>query len=565
MDETHHRCVRSSPNCSIPFAGRPGTGANFVYGPDQPTYYSSFFQIVESNFVVREISGSYNCKTSKGNIFDITSAGYAKCIRVIAHDGYCQGVVDGFRVGDNSGQELAYCMSYGNSGSGFYRTFSTNTIHFICCTAINNKQYGFTGSGNHTHYNCYAKGNKSGDFNPEWGWNYQVHWNASNDGTLDGLLAGIGMKYAANYRDITTDAFGRPLSGEVVSGFVSGEYFGRSPYPRYVYTVQPYMDFFSTPTKSFNYSAFGYVSVDPSESYNYRVLISGEDLLHSGENTFVVLEGYTGYAHLVHASIGERSGESWEFATAPTELTFGGRQDWELTEPSVEMSKIGALSEPVNFHIEPGTDYLIHMMFSGEHSRCGKNVGRMASAYSSGETDYTLSQEFPYSGLTAIHYYVSTIYLDTFSGEVSGEVRPYPDWNYDVVGNPQSMALDAEWSVGAAAPQDWELSGEVEFYQSPIEILRDMSGETKQVEFYQSPIEILRDMSGETKLVDFYQSPIEILRGYPKTRAYQSVVEVMSCFSGENIGKLYQMPVEVLSSRSQAGGANTSRMFVISS
>jgi len=88
-----------------------------------------------------------------------------------------------------------------------------------------------------------------------------------------------------------------------------------------------------------------------------------------------------------------------------------------------------------------------------------------------------------------------------------------------------------------------------------------MSGEGN---FYQTPVEVLREYSGEC-YGEFYQTSVEVLRHNPYIRSYQSVIEVMSNFSGENIGKLYQMPVEILSARSPSGGTNTSRMFVISS
>lgn len=104
-----------------------------------------------------------------------------------------------------------------------------------------------------------------------------------------------------------------------------------------------------------------------------------------------------------------------------------------------------------------------------------------------------------------------------------------------------------------------------EFYQAPVEVLRTMAGEADLVDFYQTPVEVLRTMSGEPDLVDFYQTPVEVLRGYPKTRAYQEVIEIAHAFSGELLGRAYQMPLEILSARAQVGGVNTSRMFVISS
>jgi len=573
LDDTHYRCVRSSPNCAVPFAGHPDSGASFFKSDDlsKTSYYLCF---VETHFVCQDISASYyeTSPSQDVNMFQQNGM-YGKVLRCIAYNGY-NGSLDcnGFSVAVNYGALAINCIAMNNNGDGFIRTYSSfNPPQFICCSAIENKGYGFNLEARSDVYNCYAKGNVFGDFFAGSETSRKVfRFNASLDETAKTVF-GVSKNttLCGSSVDIKLDTFGRPYSGEAWYKYTSGEWYGRSPYPRFWDQWEAEgLNYFPIATETWDVDfALGDWG-DNSDTYNYRCLISGEDITTSGEYVYLHFYGVGPEAghFITHASIGERSGESWDFVSAPTELTLGGLTSWSIYTSATTGSYLGDYCDPVSFHIEPGKDYLVHVMVSGEHDIISSSGGKATSqtALRSGETDYTLTQGFSYSELSTHPHWIAKAWVETMSGEVSGEA-PDPDWNLDITGYPRSKAVDAVWSVGAAEAQDWELSGEVDIYQAPVEVLRDFSGEDKLVDFYQSPVEVLRDFSGEDKLVDFYQSPIEVLRGYPKTRAYQEVVEVMSCFSGENVGKLYQMPVEVLSSRAQAGGANTSRMFVISS
>jgi hypothetical protein len=247
---TAYRWIRSSPNCTVPFSGRAGTGAYFY----RSTTTGFTFELKESYCMVSEIEASlpsldngstYYCFEISG-----TNVNGAKVVNCIAHDSVNVGAggAAGFscRVGSSSGLPVSFiynCIAYDNDGNGFYNysfyCSGSGCINAILnCTSIGNT-YGFqgvsTGANSYGYaFSCYAANNTTSDFNDASGkWAADnPGWNASSDETSD-LYGQVSTNYKFNL-DLTTsnlDSDYLPTSATNLYGAGgSGDNYGRNPY-----------------------------------------------------------------------------------------------------------------------------------------------------------------------------------------------------------------------------------------------------------------------------------------------------------------------------------------------
>lgn len=240
-DSTHYRVIRSSSSCSTPWAGKENTGANFVQNSTQNTFYlaEAYFRLIdvytESEFFGGRGAYAYNALHVKVlNCIAVSNGGRA----IYAHA---------------AGVFLAYNCIARDSYDGFYAGSGSNK-GFICCTSVNNSNYGFycaftAVSAPTIVWSSYGANNSTEDFRDNSSyWKSISGWNSSKDNTSDlGGLAGNDYK---NGNDLIT-------GGELDSDYLptehiywtggAGDNAGRNPYND-ISSVIDFADFFKNDT-----------------------------------------------------------------------------------------------------------------------------------------------------------------------------------------------------------------------------------------------------------------------------------------------------------------------------
>lgn len=250
-DSTHYRCVRSSPSCTTPFAGKVSTGATF----SNTNSNFGMFDVDESWSRIQDLSATCSINTTLSRSL-FSSSGishYNVFLNCIAYNGanIGSGTVNGFNLSitTDARWNLAYnCIAYGNKTNGFtcnVYTSSTRIAAFLGCTSIANGAEGFSSAstaGGPFVWSCYAANNTTADYDANW--DSVSGWCASKDNTASlGGVAGDNYKHGldlitggqldANYLATTS------ISG---SGG-AGDNYGRNPYDDFSSVISDFSDF----------------------------------------------------------------------------------------------------------------------------------------------------------------------------------------------------------------------------------------------------------------------------------------------------------------------------------
>lgn len=248
-DATHYRIVQSSSGCATPWAGKAGTGANFVY-----TGGNNVFLLAETYARARDLylqvtgnaaaacSAIYS-QTNKTKILNCVT----KCTNAGSGAGYGVFIAFGTEI-------LAYnCIAYECKSSGIYLSTLTGSNFAVCCTSINNGTYGFNSNytfGTAVVWSCYGADNPSGAFldNASY-WDAPSGWNAADDATAD-----LGGTAGDNYKNSIDLVGGGELDGDYLptehiswSGG-AGDNAGRNPYNDFTGVSGDFDDFFKNDT-----------------------------------------------------------------------------------------------------------------------------------------------------------------------------------------------------------------------------------------------------------------------------------------------------------------------------
>lgn len=239
---TVYREIRSSADCSTPWAGKAGTGANFEKSAPNN---GCIFYVDEAYCRVLDVAAKAILTINAGPYYcyNLTSnASGAKIINCVAHDAYNSGYssqkVGGFYCEWSISDPVLFynCIARDNSGAGFYvrgiQAYDKRGI--LCCTAFGNGEKGFTNQiwgGVAYIWSCYGADNTGGDFN-ESGWSSGSGWNASKDTSSDiGGTAGDNYK---NSLDLFTsgdlDSDGLATADDLYAAGGAGDNYGRNPY-----------------------------------------------------------------------------------------------------------------------------------------------------------------------------------------------------------------------------------------------------------------------------------------------------------------------------------------------
>lgn len=240
VDNAHYRMIQSSDSCSTPYIGKKNTGANFEYNTVTGTIFGVTEDWVRFQDLVTKLTLNTSSSTKYYN-FNLGISNHVKVINCVIHDSSNSGGgTDPSGIYFSGDQQLAYnCIVYDNTGYGFYlyAVATRDTMAAICCTAVNNGQYGFWadklfGDDEAIVWSCYGADNSSGDFlDTSIEWNAASGWNSSKDNTSD--LGGAAGNNYKNSNDLIT-------SGKLDSDYLptehiywsggAGDNAGRNPY-----------------------------------------------------------------------------------------------------------------------------------------------------------------------------------------------------------------------------------------------------------------------------------------------------------------------------------------------
>lgn len=220
---TIYRILRSASGCSVPWAGKVSTGANFT------GVGAGNFQLSEAYARLQDLSVVLS-GNSASVVYAVTLGTNTKAINAIAKSTNSgAGGAVGFYM--NGNPCLAYnCIAYDCKTYGFYPGTLGNSGYTICCTAIGNAT-GFYSTTLTTDvaFNCYAANNSTADFGGT-SYNTPSGWCASKDETADNANA-------TNYKnsldlitsgDLNADYLATAEDLYAAGG--AGNNYGRNPY-----------------------------------------------------------------------------------------------------------------------------------------------------------------------------------------------------------------------------------------------------------------------------------------------------------------------------------------------
>lgn len=249
---TVYREIRSSASCATPWAGKSGTGANFVFSTGG---YSSLIDINENYARLRDFAAKFLFTGDNGPFMTITRQGGTgvKLLNLVCFESdnpnYSARNVGGISLGWNTGATLVHnCIVRDCGGTGFdvQAIAGTDRTALICCTAINNKYgfYAFRYGGYLEAWSCYAGGNASNGF-AESNWT-AGGWNAADDATAD-LGGTAGDNYKNSFDLLTSgdlDSDGLATADDLYAAGGAGDNYGRNPYNDYTGSYSDFDDFF---------------------------------------------------------------------------------------------------------------------------------------------------------------------------------------------------------------------------------------------------------------------------------------------------------------------------------
>jgi hypothetical protein len=227
-DSTHYRVIRSSASCATPWAGKDGTGANFLHGASADT-----FSISESWARLVNIYLERTSTDASGRKTIYLMGTHSKVIGCVINSGdYCCGPK---AIADAN---LFYaCIVYNNLITSLtITTGSGETIGTICCTICPSNENYFnaidstSSDGTAIVFSCYSyeAAGVGGCFS-ESNWDSPSGWNAADDATADlGGTAGDNYKNSIDYSG-SLDA-NHLATAHISANGNAGDRCGRNPY-----------------------------------------------------------------------------------------------------------------------------------------------------------------------------------------------------------------------------------------------------------------------------------------------------------------------------------------------
>jgi len=127
------------------------------------------------------------------------------------------------------------------------------------------------------------------------------------------------------------------------------------------------------------------------QTYNIRMVLPASAISVSGNPIRLFLASYTNPGVVSGCSIGERSGSSEDFASAPTRVTFdGGANGCTIPDSG------GKYSDWIDFAIDETKDYLVHLYYTGTTGNRGVAQVTLSGTrryYKAGSGDETMTQD----------------------------------------------------------------------------------------------------------------------------------------------------------------------------
>lgn len=213
-DATHYRVIKSSASCSTPFAGRRGTGANFVYDGNAQTV----LKVNESFSRFSDICVRYNGSYANVSHGIYLYSGHSKALNCVVFD--CKNnnasyTSYGIYVRDYIDNPLVYnCIVYGGDGNGIRVKATSGRIEgVICCTSIKNAGTGILSndsSGTAIVWSCYAADNTTADFSAYW--DSPSGWCGSKDTSAESVHADNNYK-SLDLTSTGLDSFANETTG----------------------------------------------------------------------------------------------------------------------------------------------------------------------------------------------------------------------------------------------------------------------------------------------------------------------------------------------------------------
>lgn len=227
-DATHYRKVQSSSSCSTPFAGKDGTGANFVYTGGN----RQVFRLNETWSRVQQVCARYNGDNGLDSYTFWLDQASAKISHNVVFNS-ANASNDGMGINMTANLNLAYaCIVYGGDSNGInIDVGGGNTAGVICCTSVDNALVGITSGsagGTAIAFSNYGMDNTGNEFS-ESNWDAPSGWNGADDTTADlGGTAGDNYKNSVDY-DASLDADYLATANISANGG-AGDRCGRNPY-----------------------------------------------------------------------------------------------------------------------------------------------------------------------------------------------------------------------------------------------------------------------------------------------------------------------------------------------
>lgn len=228
-----YREMRSASGCAIPWAGKKGTGANFITSTNVITLTEHYARVKDMYVeVAANASAAVKAITLGGSGYNYEKA--INCVAKATNAG--TGWANAYRSEYPIGVLFYNCIAVASKSAGFYLSSalsSSYSIYVLNCTSIGN-EYGFYSAGSTgtmVVWNCYAANNTTEDFYGSY-YDAPSGWNASKDDTAD--LGGSGGDNYKNELDLITsgdiDSDGLATADDLYENGAAGARYGRNPY-----------------------------------------------------------------------------------------------------------------------------------------------------------------------------------------------------------------------------------------------------------------------------------------------------------------------------------------------
>ena len=132
------------------------------------------------------------------------------------------------------------------------------------------------------------------------------------------------------------------------------------------------------------------------QTYNIRMVLPAASISVSGSRIRLFFASYTNPGVVSGCAIGERSGSTDDFASAPTRVTFDGGSNG----CTIPISG-GKYSDWIDFDVDESKDYLVHLYYTGSAGNRGVAQVTLSGTrryYKTGTGDDTLTQSVSYTG-----------------------------------------------------------------------------------------------------------------------------------------------------------------------